>query len=819
MKFSLSWLKSHLDTDADINAVAETLTRIGLEVESVENPAEKLAAFRIAKVLSAAPHPQADKLQVLSVDAGDGPLQVVCGAPNARAGLVGVFGAPGAVVPANGMVLKVAAIRGVESNGMMCSTRELELGDDHDGIIELAPDAPVGQAYAEWAGLNDPVIDVAITPNRQDCMGVRGIARDLAAAGLGTLKPLGTYVTSLDGGLPVELEEIDSSTTSVGRWEVIRVLGSGPGPEVRTDDPVGCPAFFAQGVIGVANGDSPEWMARLLRAIGQKPISALVDITNFVSIDLGRPLHVYDRAKLNGPLVARRAKDGEQVVALNGKTYTLDASMTVIADDAAVHDIGGIMGGEHSGVSETTTDVLIECAYFTPEHIARTGQKLGLASDARQRFERGVDPAFLDDGLAIAARLVLDHCGGSASAIVRSGAPPLAQKTIGFDPRHSETLGGVHVSPDRQKQILEKLGFSVSPDWQVTVPSWRRDVDGPADLVEEVVRITGLDSVVSTPLARADGVAKPTATPAQKVERKVRRSAAARGLNEAITWSFLSEKEAAAFGGGAWSLANPISEDMKVMRPSLLPGLLSAAQRNMDRGAASVRLFEVGRRYLADAERPTVGVVLAGDKAARGWAGGKATKFDAFDAKAEALALLEAAGAPIASLQVLGEAGDHYHPGQSGTLRLGPKTVLASFGALHPNTARAFDLDGPVLVAEIYLDAIPAKRAPKDGNAFMRTDYTPPALQAVARDFAFLVPADLAADTLVRVVKGADKVHITGARLFDRFVGQGVPEGQVSLAVEVTLQPQEKSFTEADLTAISDAVVVAAGKLGAVLRG
>ncbi|MBL0000959.1 MAG: phenylalanine--tRNA ligase subunit beta [Sphingomonadales bacterium] len=794
MKFTLSWLKEHLVTDADVTLVAETLTRIGLEVESVENPAATLAAFRIARVLSAAPHPQADKLQVLSVDAGDGPLQVVCGAPNARAGLVGVFGAPGAVVPANGMVLKVAAIRGVESNGMMCSTRELELGDDHDGIIELAADAPVGTSFAEWAGLDDPVIDVAITPNRQDCMGVRGIARDLAAAGLGTLRPL------------ADVYRMDTLTP---------VAGTDAAPDVRTDDTEGCPAFFAQAVSGVTNGASPKWMADKLKAIGQKPISMLVDITNFVSVDLGRPLHVYDRAKLSGALVARKARDGEQVLALNGKTYTLDASMTVIADDEIVHDIGGIMGGEHSGVSATTTDVLIECAYFDPAHIARTGQKLALTSDARQRFERGVDPAFLDDGLAIATKLVLDHCGGSPSAIARSGQPPLGKRHVAYDPALCTGLGGVTVAPDEQKQILENLGFSVNSDWQVEVPSWRRDVDGPADLVEEVVRIIGLDAVKSTPLARTDGVARPTATPAQMIERKVRRTAAARGLNEAITWSFLSEREASAIGGGAWSLANPISEDMKVMRTSLLPGLLSAARRNMDRGATSARLFEIGRRYLAEAERATVGVVLAGDKAPRGWASGKAQKFDAFDAKAEVLALLEAAGAPIANLQVLGEAGEHYHPGQSGTLRLGPKTILASFGALHPGTARAFDLDGPVMVAEAYLDAIPAKRT----SGFMRSDYRPPALQALTRDFAFLVPADLTADALVRAVRGADKVNIAAARLFDRFAGPGVPDGQLSLAIEVTLQPQEKTFAEADLSAISDAVVAAAAKLGAVLRG
>ncbi len=794
MKFSLSWLKEHLDTDADITTVSETLTRIGLEVESVDNPADKLGAFRIAKVLSAAPHPQADKLQVLSVDAGDGPLQVVCGAPNARAGLIGVFGSPGAVVPSNGMVLKVAAIRGVESNGMMCSTRELELGDDHDGIIELDSDAPIGQVYAEWAGLNDPVIDVAITPNRQDCMGVRGIARDLAAAGLGTLKPLA---------------EVYRMT------ELAPVAGTDPAPLVRTDDHEGCPAFFAQAVSGVTNGTSPEWMRDKLNAIGQKPISVLVDITNFISIDLGRPLHVYDRAKLTGPLVARKAKDGEQVVALNGKTYTLSAGMTVIADDVAVHDIGGIMGGEHSGVSDATTDVLIECAYFTPEHIARTGQALGLTSDARQRFERGVDPAFLDDGLAIATKLVLDHCGGTASAIVRAGQPPLATKTVAYDPTHCARLGGIDVAPDQQKDILQRLGFVVSDDWHVTVPTWRRDVDGGADIVEEIVRMVGLDNVPSTPLPRADGVAKPTATPAQMIERKVRRTAAARGLNEAINWSFLSEREAAAFGGGAWTLANPISEDMKVMRPTLLAGLLSAAQRNANRGATSVRLFEVGRRYFADGERATVGIVLAGERGARGWAAGKAQMLDAFDAKAEALALLAVAGAPVDNLQVMGEAGDHYHPGQSGTLRLGPKTVLASFGALHPATAKAFDLGGAVVAAEIYLDALPAKR----GTGFMRSAYAPPALQAVTRDFAFFVPMDLASDALVRAVKGADKENIVGARLFDLFVGQGVPEGQKSLAVEVTLQPGDKSYTEDALKAVAEKIVAAAAKIGAHLRG
>ena len=799
MKFSLSWLKEHLDTDADIHAVADCLNRIGLEVEGIENRADALSAFRIAKVLSAAPHPQADKLQVLSVDAGGEPLQVVCGAPNARAGMLGVFGPAGAVVPANGMVLKVAAIRGVESNGMMCSIAELELGDDHDGIIELSEDAPVGQVYADWAGLDDPVIDVSITPNRQDCMGVRGIARDLAAAGLGTLRPLGE-VYKIDLSVPLE--------------------GSDAAPIVRTDDAAGCPAFYAQSVSGVRNGDAPEWMRSKLKAIGQKPISLLVDITNFVSIDLGRPLHVYDRDKLTGALVARKAVDGEQMVALNGKTYTLDASMTVIADDAMVHDIGGIMGGEHSGVSEGTTDVLIECAFFDPEHIARTGQKLALTSDARQRFERGVDPAFLDDGLAIATKLVLDHAGGTASAIARSGQAPVAPRNIVYDTDYCRRLGGIDVPQDEQRNILETLGFSVASDWSVGVPSWRRDVDGPADIVEEVVRMVGLDNVLSVPLPRADGVATPTATPAQSLERKVRRAAAARGLNEAINWSFLPQKAADAFGGGDWSLANPISEDMKVMRPSLLPGLLSAAQRNMDRGASSVRLFEIGRRYFAGTdgasdERVTAGVVLAGERSRRNWASGKATRFDAFDAKAEVIALLKAAGVATDGLLVMDDAGAHYHPGQSATLRMGPKNILAAFGTLHPATAKAFDLDGNVVAAEIFLDAIPLKKA----VGFMRPAFTPPALQAVTRDFAFLIAVDTPANDLVRSIKGCDKDNIVAVRLFDRFVGQGVPEGQVSLAVEVTLQPSDKSYSDDDLKAISDKVIAAATKLGAVLRG
>ncbi|WP_375395536.1 phenylalanine--tRNA ligase subunit beta [uncultured Sphingomonas sp.] len=810
MRFTLSWLKEHLETDATLDDVVDALTRIGLEVEDVANPGEKLSAFRVAKVLSAERHPQADKLQILSVDAGDGPLQVVCGAPNARAGLVGVFGAPGAYVPGLDVTLKVASIRGVESNGMMCSTRELELGEDHDGIIELPADAPVGTSYPDYAGLGDPVIDVGVTPNRQDCMGVRGIARDLAAAGLGTLVPLATAY----------------------RWPIGPIAGEGTGPDVRTDDPDGCPAFYAQAVSGVTNGDAPEWMTQKLRAIGQKPISLLVDITNFVMFDLGRPLHVYDRARLSGALVARKAVAGEHVTALNGRTYTLTDAMTVIADDAQVHDIGGIMGGAESGVSAETTDVLIECAYFDPDHIARTGQALTLTSDARSRFERGVDPAFLDDGLAIATKLVLDHCGGTPSAVTRSGTPPLAERVVHYDPHLCRDLGGLSVAPERQARILLSLGFSIGAihdadafsdalfatiegRWPVRVPSWRRDVDGLADLVEEVIRIEGIDKVAAVPLPRIPGVAKPTATLEQKLERRVRRAAAARGADEAVTWSFLSEAEAAPFGGGAWTLANPISEDLKVMRPSLLPGLLSATARNVKRGATGVRLFEIGRRYLVDAERPTLGLVLAGDKRPRGWREGKAAPFDAYDAKAEAIALLAAAGAPVDNLQVMGEAGDAWHPGRSGTLRLGPKTVLAAFGIVHPSVAKAFDLDGPVAAVELYLDALPAKR----GTGFARAAYTPPALQAVRRDFAFVVPEGLAADALVRAVRGADRAAIVGARVFDLFARPTDNGVETSMGVEIVLQPGAKSFTDEELKAVADKVVAAAVKLGATLRG
>lgn len=788
MMFSLTWLKDHLNTEASVKEIVDTLNAIGLEVEGVEDPAVRLAGFTVAKVLTAEKHPDADKLQVLTVDTGSGdPLQVVCGAPNARAGMKGVLGQPGAIVPSNGMELRKSAIRGVESNGMMCSVRELELGDEHDGIIELPENAPVGHSFADYHGTS-PIIDVAITPNRPDCMGVYGIARDLAAAGLGTLKPIAMPEFETSGACPVE---------------------------IRTDDPEGCPAFYGRVITGVKNGPSPDWLQQRLTSAGQRPISLLVDLTNYLMLAYGRPAHAYDLAKLTGAVVARRAKNGEQVLALNEKTYTLDDSMTVIADDAGVHDVAGIMGGEDSGCSDHTTDVLLEIAYFDPARIGVTGRKLGLASDARTRFERGVDPTFLDYGLDLLTGLIIELAGGTASEKVHAGVPPSEPKVIAFDTGLTARLGGINVPVEEQKRILESLDFAIDGDWNVTCPLRRHDIEGPADLVEEVVRIHGLDKVESVALPRADGVAKPTATAAQLTERRLRRAAAASGLNEAITWSFISEDQAESVGGGKWVLDNPISEDMKVMRPSLLPGLLSAVQRNLDRGASSIRLFEIGRRYLEDGEHPTLVCVLAGDKERRGWASGKATTFDAYDAKAICLELLEAAGAPVSNLMVMGEAGDAYHPGQSATLGLGPKNVIAGFGMIHPSMLKAYDIDVPVAAMGIHLDAIPAKK----NASFARSSFAPPALQAVTRDFAFLVPTELAASDLVRAVKGADKINIVDARVFDVFAGQGVPEGKKSVAVEVTLQPQEKSYKDADLKAISDAVVASAAKQGAELRG
>jgi phenylalanyl-tRNA synthetase beta chain len=785
MKFTRSWLRDHLDTDASVIEIADKLTALGLEVEGIDNPAEKLAPFVVAEVLSAERHPQADKLQVLQVETGSGPMQVVCGAPNARAGMKGVFGPPGAYVPGSDFTLKVAAIRGVESNGMMCSERELELGTGHDGIIELPSDAPVGQSYAAYAGLEDPVFDIAVTPNRPDCFGVRGIARDLAAAGLGTLRDLPA-----------------------------RPLGeNGPNPvSITIEDDSGCEAFAARLIRSVTNGPSPEWLQQRLRAVGLRPISALVDVTNFFSIDQARPLHVYDAALLNGGIHVRRAK-GERFDALNDRAYEATGDDCVIADDSGVLGLGGVVGGVSTGVTESTTDVLLECAWFDPVAIARTGQRHQVHTDARARFERGVDPLTLEQMTDAAAAMIVQLCGGTPSersmATTSRWSEVTTPRTVALRPERVESLAGLSLPTQEQNRILAALGFEQGANgW--TVPGWRPDIDGEADLVEEVARVAGLDLIPSTPLPRVAGVAKAVALPSQRLERRVRRAAAAYGFNEAITWSFIAEADAALFGGAAHVLANPISEEMKAMRPSLLPGLARAAARNLSRGATSVRLFELGRRYLAEAERPTLSLLMAGEAEPRGWQSGKARSFEPYDVKAAAMALLAEAGAPVANLQLTQGAGEAFHPGRSATLRLG-KAELARFGELHPALAKALDLPAGTQAADLYLDALPAAR--DKGRA--RPAFTPPALQSVTRDFAFVVPESLAAGDLVRAVRGADKALIADVRVFDRYQPA---EGDLSLAIEVTLQPTDKTLTEADLGTLSDKVVAAAAKLGATLR-
>lgn len=785
MKFTLSWLRDHLDTTASVQEIADKLTALGLEVEGIDNPAEKLAPFVVAEVLSAERHPQADKLQVLLVDAGNGPMQVVCGAPNARAGMKGVFGPPGAYVPGSDFTLKVAAIRGVESNGMMCSERELQLGTGHDGIIELPAEAPVGQSYAAYAGLEDPVFDIAVTPNRPDCFGVRGIARDLAAAGLGTLRERPSRPLAEESTNPVTITIEEGS---------------------------GCEAFAARLIRGVQNGPSSDWLQARLRAVGLRPISALVDVTNFFSIDQARPLHVYDAALLKGGINVRRG-NSERFDALNDKTYEATSDDCVIADDSGVLGLGGVVGGVSTGVTEKTTDVLLECAWFDPVAIARTGQRHQVHTDARARFERGVDPLTLEEMTDAAAAMIVELCGGTPSKrsmlTTARWSKVTAPRTIALRPERVESLAGLSLPTDEQDRILSALGFGHGSDgW--TVPGWRPDIDGEADLVEEVARVAGLDLLPSTPLPREAGVAKAVALPAQRLERRVRRAAAARGFNEAITWSFIAQSDADLFGGGAHILANPISEEMKVMRPSLLPGLARAAARNLSRGATSVRLFELGRRYLAEAERPTLSLLMAGERDARSWQSGKARSFDAYDVKAAAMALLAEAGAPVANLQLAQGAGDAFHPGRSATLRLG-KAELARFGEVHPALAKALDLPAGTQAADLYLDALPASR--DKGRA--RPAFTPPALQPVTRDFAFVVPDTLAAGDLVRAIRGADKALIADVRLFDRYQPAG---GDLSLAIEVLLQPTDKTLTEADLAALSDKVVASAAKLGATLR-
>ncbi len=805
MKFTLSWLKEHLDTGEPLDAIVHKLTMIGLEVENVENKAAALAPFTIARVISAEQHPNADRLHVCMVDTGSGdPVQVVCGAPNARAGMKGVFSPPGAFIPGKNMTLGIGTIRGVESRGMLCSAFELQLSDDHEGILDLPPEAPVDARYAEWAHLDDPVIEINLTPNRPDCAGVHGIARDLAAADMGKLKD--AAIKPVRGAFPCPVGV---------------TLDFGATPSL-------CRGFALRLVRGVKNGPSPDWLQRRLSAIGLRPINALVDITNYITYDRGRPLHVFDAARVKGDLVVRRGRPGESLLALDGKTYALDESICVIADERGVESLAGIMGGEASGCSETTTDVLIESALWDEVNIAHTGRKLNVNSDARYRFERGVDPAFMAPGLELATRMVLDICGGTPSAIASAGEVHIPDRVIDFPLAEIKRLAGLELSFAEIKRVLGRLGFSTAgsgPVIRVAVPTWRPDVHGKADIVEEIVRIVGVDRIPMTPFERGDTGRKPVLTALQNRIRRARRALAARGLVEAVTWSFVSKQQAELFGGGeeALALANPIAADMSDMRPSLVPGLIAAAQKNADRGYGNVALFEVGQIFCGD--RPEDQFVAAsgvrrGIAKASGWArhwaaGGKPV--DVFDVKADALAALAAAGAPVQALQVVPGGPSWLHPGRSGTIQVGPQNVLGHFGELHPRTLEALGAEGPVVALEVILDRVPEPKArPTRAKPALELS----AFQPVERDFAFIVDRAVRAGDLVRAAQGADRKLISGITVFDVYEGAGIDPGKKSIAIAATLQPREKTLTDQEIEAVSAKIVAEVGKrVGGVLRG
>lgn len=798
MKFTLSWLKDHLETTATLEEILSALDNIGLEVEEVEDPAAAMAHFRVAEILEAEPHPDADKLRLckvrgLDIEGNEGEHQVVCGAPNAKAGLRGIFAPVGAYLPAIDLTLKKAKIRGVESHGMMVSEREMGFSDEHDGIIELEGDYPIGTGVAEVFGLNDPVIEIAITPNRPDCLGVRGIARDLAARGLGTLK-----------ADPLKKVEAANDT----KVEI--------GLKFDADSADACPVFAGRQVSGVTNGASPDWLQKRLKAIGLRPISALVDITNYISYDRGRPLHVYDAAKVKGGLHARLAVKGEELLALDGETYKLTGDECVIADDAGVVGLGGVMGGEESGSTETTQDVIIESAYFDPIRTAMTGRVHNILSDARYRFERGVDPAFVEAGLELATQMVLDICGGTAGPVTVAGAEPHRNFTVDFPVSEVKRLTGLDLTADRITEILTALEFGVSGSGdvlQVAVPEWRPDVEGTADLVEEVARIHGLDNI--TPLALPmEGVTRGAIlTPLQNCVRKARRALAARGAHEAVTYSFMWSEHAKAFGGGnsQTTLVNPISSELDTMRPAILPNLVLAAGRNAARGFDDVALFEVGPQYEGDeaGDQRTVACVMRRGQATPRNLHGQARAVDVFDAKADLLAILAEAGGPAASAQVVADAPSWYHPGRSGTIQLGPKVILGHFGELHPATLKALDVTGPIVAAELYLDAIPTpkKKGGKSKGAVHASQ-----LQPVRRDFAFVMAGDVPAAQVVRAAAGADKGLISDVTVFDQYAGKNVDEGQKSLAIEVTLQPQDKTMTDKEIDAVSQKIIAAVEK-------
>ena len=796
MKFTLDWLHDHLETDATLDIICDTLNRIGLEVEEVIDPASKLAGFEVAEIVSTEQHPDADRLKICTVKSGQGEQKLVCGAPNARAGLKGILANEGAVIPANGMVLGKAKIRGVESRGMMCSLAELELSEDHDGIIELSENAVIGTPAAEALGNNgfaiDPVIEIAITPNRPDCLGVRGIARDLAAAGLGTLKSDPVQAASSDFESDIKIK-------------------------VATPD---CPVFAGRVIRGLKNGASPDWLSARLQAIGQRRINTLVDITNYISFDRGRPLHVYDVSRLSGTVTARAGQAGEKFMALDEESYEIDENDCVIADDKSVLGFGGVKGGLESGANEATTEVLVESAWFEPIAIANTGRRHGIDSDARYRFERGVDPQSVLPGLDQAVQMITQLCGGEVSSLIQAGDVPDNQQEIAFDPHRVKSLTGIDLTEDNIEDILLRLGFEVTRQkekWQVKVPTWRPDVHGSADLVEEVTRIYGLDNVPSVPLPSDADITQAIQTPEQTRIALARRIMAGSGLTEAVTWSFIAEAVALKFGGHpALKLANPISSELSNMRPSLLPGLLQAAGRNVARGLSDFGLFEVGQIFtdaMPGGQETVVAALRYGHVKPRDWSG-PAEPLNLFKIKADALTLLTAYGVQTESLQVLRDTPDWYHPGQSGVICRDPRTPLARFGALHPALLKDFDLDGPVMICEIFPMAIPLpKKKPSRSKPVLSLS----PYQAVRRDFAFEVAADLPADKLMKAARGADKKLISNVALFDAFTGSAegagaLGEGMKSLAIEVTLSPMEATLTDAEIEAAADKIIQAVEK-------
>ncbi len=817
MKFSLSWLRTHLDTEAGLDAITDRLTAIGLELEGVEDPGAALAAFRIAHVIEAVQHPNADRLRLCRVDTGSAIVSVVCGAPNARTGMRGVFAPPGSVIPATGAVLKVGEIRGVESAGMLLSAREMGLGDDHAGIVELPDDAPIGIAYAAWAGLDDPVIEISVTPNRGDALSVRGVARDLAAAGLGTLRPWS----------PAAVPGVGESAIS---WAI--------------DMPEACSWVLGRTVRGLRNGPSPEWLQRRLLSVGLRPISALVDITNFFTIDLGRPLHVFDADRVQGGVLRFRPGANEAFRALNGRDYVADPVDCVIADSAGVQSLAGVIGGEATGCTEATTSVFIECALFDPVHVALSGRRHAIASDARQRFERGIDPALLPQALEAATRMILDMCGGEASDVVQAGAEPTWQRSATMRFERLASLGGMAVPPNEAVAALTGLGFTVETRSaeivRVAVPSWRNDVAAPivldqapsldgdrariaaegcaviepeADLVEEVLRLRGLDSIPPVSLPRAAPVPPAVLTPPQVRAALARRVLAAAGLVECVTFSFMDHAQAALFGDApdALRLLNPIASDLDQMRETPVATLALAAQRNAARGATEARLFEIGPAFRSDGQQVVAAGVLAGSTPRHPLAPTRG--LGAMDAKAAALEVLAALGLPMESLSVTADAPAFYHPGRSAVIRQGPRLVLATFGELHPRVLQALDLGGPAAAFEVFLDRVPEPKRRRKSPPDL------PAFQPVRRDFAFVVGADVLVDTLLRAARGAERTLITGVNVFDIYSGDRMPPGQKSVGIEVVLQPRERTPTDAEIEAVGAKVVAAVAKAtGAVLR-